>query len=96
MVHIREVHIDFSQYTLFELIHSYWRNISKQDHRRKYFWWKVDFRNHLVSASEKKMDKDLPKFNLFLYNINEQSLNFDPTNYEDSELYFEKLMKISK
>ena len=57
MVHIREVHIDFSQYTLFELIHSYWRNISKQDRRRKYFWWKVDFRNHLISASEKKWTK---------------------------------------
>ena len=96
MVCIREVRIDFSQYTLFKLIHNYWTDISKQDCRWTYFWWKVDFRNCLISALEKKWTKDLPQFDLFLYNVKEQSLNVDPTNYEDSELYFEKLMKISK
>ena len=96
MVCIREVRIDFSQYTFFELIHSYWTDISKQDCRCKYFWWKADFRNCLISALEKKWTKDLLQFDQFLYNVKEQSLNFDPMNYEDSKLYFEKLMKISK
>ena len=96
MVCAREVHIDFSQYTLFELIHSYWTDVSKQHYRWKYFWWKVDFRNQLISALEKKWTKDPPQFDVFIYNINELSLNFYPKNYEDKELYFEKLMKISK
>ena len=60
MVCIREVRNDFSQYTLFKLIHSYWTDISKQDCRWIYFWWKVDFRNCLISVLEKKWTKDLP------------------------------------
>ena len=38
----------------------------------------------------------MPDFNLFIHNVNEQSDDFDPTNYLDSKFYIEKLIQFAK
>ena len=69
---------------------------SKDNPKWRYFWWKIKFRHRLIDSLEIKWPRDLPDFNLFIHNVNEQSDDFDPTNYLDSELYIEKLIKIAK
>lgn len=56
MVRIRKDHSDFSEYTIFELIQSYWMDIlkSKDSPRWRYFWWKFGSRHQLIDTLEKK------------------------------------------
>ena len=55
MVRIRGDHINFGNYTLFELIESYWVDMFKSGHNRnwRYFWWKIDFRRNLIDVLSK-------------------------------------------
>ena len=97
MVRIREYY-DFSVDTVYELIECYWVDAykSRNNHRWRYFWWKLEFRQHLISALEKKWRSGLPDLYFFLEKINELHNDFDPRSYFDSELYIEKFMRITK
>ena len=43
----------------------------------------------------KEWRSDLPDFDMFIQNVNEQTAVYDSTNYLDSELYIERLIKIA-
>ena len=45
---------------------------------------------------KKKWTSDLLDFDLFIQNVNEQTVVYDPTNYLDNELYIERLIKIAE
>ena len=97
MVPIREDHIDFFRYKLFELIHSYWIDISKQDRWWKYFWWKVDFRNHLTSALEKNGWKTYQNsIYFFIILMNNLWILIQRAMKIVNCMYIEKLMKTNK
>ena len=56
----------------------------------------MDFKKQLINALEKKWVADLPDLTLLIYKIDELCDDFIPTQFVDSELYIEKLMKMSK
>ena len=98
MVHIRGDHINFDNYTLFELIESYWVDMFKFQHdwNWRYYWWKIEFRHNLIGALSKKWAADLPNFYMVIKKINNLCEDFNQTNYLDDKLYFEKLEWQSK
>ena len=59
-------------------------------------WWRIDFRWQLIDALELKWKIDLTNFKLSIQEISEQCNDFNPTTNIDSELYFEKLIKMAK
>ena len=97
MVRIR-IWFDFSDNTIFELINIDWAETLKarNNSKWKYLWWKVDFFKKIINALENKWVADLPDLTLLINKIDELCDDFDPTQFVDSELYIEKLMKMSK
>ena len=97
MVRIR-IWYDFSDNTIFELINIDWAETLKarNNSKWKYFWWKVDFFKKIINALENKWAADLPDLTLLINKIDELCDDFDPTQFVDSELYIEKLIKMSK
>ena len=56
----------------------------------------MDFFKKIINALENKWVADLPDLTLLINKIDELCVDFDPTQFVDSELYIEKLMKMSK
>ena len=56
----------------------------------------MDFFKKIINALENKWVADLPDLTLLINKIDELCDDFDPTQFVDSELYIEKLMKMSK
>ena len=83
---------------IFELINSYWVETLKVTNNAtlKYLWWKVDFKKQLINGLKKKQVPDLPDLTLSINKIDELCDDFDPTQFVDSKLYIEKLVKMSK
>ena len=96
MVRIRE--INFNEYTLFQLIESYWTDVymSRNNRNWKYFQWKFEFRSKLTDAMKKKWTNSLLDFALFIQKLTDLSYDFDPTTNINNELYFEKLIRITE
>ena len=97
MVCIREDNeIDFTDYTLFEMIQALWFDCIKSRNKNwKYYWWRLDYRKKLIKALEIKRTKDLLHFELFFICIKDLRSDFDPTVYSDSELYLAELVAIN-
>ena len=56
----------------------------------------MDFFKKIINALENKWVADLPDLTLLINKIDELCDDFDPMQFVDSELYIEKLMKMSK
>ena len=97
MVRIREDNkIDFTDYTLFEMLQAFWVDCIKSRNKNfKYYWQRLDYRKKLIKALEKNWSKDLPNFELFIICIKDLRSGLDPTVYSDSELYLAELMAIN-
>ena len=100
MVHVREGlfknGFDFNIYAILEMFQSYWTKIlnSKHNAHYKYYCWKVEFKNELLKALKRVWTKDLPDFELFIINMNNLKVSFDPTKYTDCQLYMQRLIMI--
>ena len=100
MVHVREGlfknGFDFNIYAILEMFQSYWTKIlnSKHNAHYKYYCWKVELKNQLLKALKRVWTKDLPDFELFIINMNNLKVIFDPTKYTDCELYMQRLIMI--
>ena len=97
MVRIREDNkIDFTDYTLFEMLQAFWVEcIKSRNTNLKYYWQRLDYRKKLIKALEKRRSKDLPNFELFIICIKDSKNGLDPTVYSNSELYLVELMAIN-
>lgn len=53
--------LDFSSYTILEMVQSYWAEIfnSKPNAHYKYYWWKVEFKNELFKALKRAWKNNL-------------------------------------
>ena len=87
---------DFSNYTILEIVQSYWTEVLnlKRNANHKFYWWKVEFKNKLLKALKRVWTSNLPDFELFIINMNNLKVNFDPTTYTDRQLYMQKLIMI--
>lgn len=100
MVHVREGlfknGFDFNIYAILEMFQSYWTKIlnSKHNAHYKYYCWKVEFKNELLKALKRVWTKDLPDFELFIINMNNLKVNFDPTIYTNFELNMQKSIMV--
>ena len=100
MVHVREGlfknGFDFNIYAILEMFQSYWTKIlnSKHNAHYKYYCWKVEFKNELLKALKRVWTKDLPDFELFIINMNNLKVSFDPTKYTYCQLYMQRLIMI--
>ena len=70
----------------------------KSQHNRnwRYFWRKIKFRHNLTDVLSKEWAADLPDFYMVIEKINNLCKDFNPMNFLDDELYFEKLVRMAK
>ena len=68
MVRIREDNkIDFTDYTLFEMIQAFQVDCIKSRNKNwKCYWWGLDYGKKINKSLEEKCTKDLPNFELFV------------------------------
>ena len=92
MVCIRKYFYILSRCSLFELIVSYWTEISKLKNK---WWWKIDFKNQLIYVLKPKWTSDLPNSDLMIQKFNDQCNDFNPTTFFDSELYMGRLVRLA-
>ena len=93
MVLIREYFYILSRCTLFELIVSYWTEISKS---RNKWYWKIDFKSQLIDVLKQKWTSHLPDFDFMIQKFNDKCNDFISTMFFDSELYMERLVRLAK
>ena len=59
--------LDFSSYTILEMIQNYWVEIvnSRRNSSYKYFWWRIDYEQQLKKLLQQKWTNALLNFELF-------------------------------
>ena len=59
--------LDFSSYTILEMIQNYWVEIvnSRRNSSYKYFWWRIDYKQQLKKLLQQKWTNALLNFELF-------------------------------
>ena len=93
MVGIKEYFYVLSRCTLFELIVSYWTEISKS---RNKWWGKINFKNQLINVLKQKWTSDLPDFDFMIQTFSDQCNDLSSTMFFDSKLYMERLVRLAK
>ena len=87
--------IDFSQFTLFELISAQLAEVEKQPRNWKYLWYKVNYRIQLEAELRKRWSDELVDLDCYFINVEERSKRFFKMK-KDFEEYIERLIRIKK
>ena len=87
--------IDFSQFTLFELISAYLTEFEKQPRNWKYLWCKVNDRIQLKAELRKRWSDELVEIDCYFINVEKRSNRFLKMK-KDFEEYIERLIRIKK
>lgn len=65
--------IDFSQFTLFDLISAYLTEVEKQPRNWKYLWYKVNYRIQLKAELRKRWNDELVDIECYFINVEKRS-----------------------